>query len=317
MKSDARLFCLASTLAMSAAACGGEGISGTTDQPSTLAVVEGEIDNTLHVAVEPSSFRLAVVWTSFVKVEGSHTALRIAEDIPVTPSFPAQFQVALKQPPPAEVLLPVGDSKLKGALASLVAYEDTNHNGKLDVLEPDAKTAIDRVWAVAEDDTIAYFEGDGSAPPNFLDDVGNAPRAGFQLWKFEPLGGWACSGGPILSGPPPESCPGFLLQPITTPIRLSLSGSPDLYTAICNPRWEEPGSPSDLQVVNGSFSDLSGHVPDKSDPNLVCYPDESAFRYLSCTYVTGDSVCNPKRVCTETRYRYDAVVPAGWPCPVK
>jgi hypothetical protein len=313
MKTDTGLNCLAFALALSAAGCGG--LSGTTDEPSTLVTLQGEIDNSMRIPVDSSSFRLAVVWTSVpLQPDGSSSVLRTAEDIAVTPSFPAAFQLALKQTPPPEVFISSPDGAYKVAGGSLVAYEDSNHNGKLDILDAHSTATIDRVLAVMENPMIFYIEGDVAAF-RLRDDEGKPPSAGFQFFNYDE-GAHPCAQPPtIVDGP--SSCPTVLFQPITTPLTLSLSLDPALYTAICSyTKDTDPTSSKEETHVDGSLSDFGGHLPDKTDPHLVCRPDLSAFLYETETTSSGTTPCTPKTVHTHALYLYDPSFADQWPCPL-
>jgi hypothetical protein len=204
-------------------------------------------------------------------------------------------------------------SSLKVAQGSIVAYEDTNHNGKLDLVAANATTAIDRVLAVPTDTMIVYFEGDPGRAG--ADDNGVTPTAGFQFEQIQPLGEWACSGGPIIEGVnPPSSCPGYLWQPISTPLTLSLSSNPELSAYMC-------GSAGGSIAMGGAttpgmLSDFNGKLPAKSDPNLLCQADGKSFIYGQCTPVASKSLCDVEENCVEHSYAYDPAA-KGWPCPMK
>jgi hypothetical protein len=307
---------LAPVFALSAAACGG-GLSGSTDRPSTLATVQGQIDNPSKLPLESTAFRVAIVW-SIVDADSGLTKVKMAEDIPVTPVFPAQFQLALTEPPPSDAMNDGWNGAAIVAFGSIVAYEDLNNNGKLDLIDPNAPQAIDRVVAVPEDYTLVYIEGDvAKIPPKAADDNGAMPSVGFNLYQVQPLGEWACNGGPVIEGVTPPSCPGFLWKSMSTPLTLSLSADPTLSVFMCNGGTSGgvsgggSGTPGNLNEFT-----MSG-LPLKSDPHLSCAADGRSFTYSRCMPVAVKSLCDVELQCQQTRYLLPATTPTGWPCAVK
>jgi hypothetical protein len=314
MKRFSPTLCLAPVVALVTAACG-SGLSGSTDKPSTIATVHGQIDNPLQLPLDSTPFRVAIVW-GLASSDGGVSALRTAEDIAVTPAFPAQYQLDVTELPPPEAMSTFPGTSLRFAYGSIVAYEDTNRNGKLDLIDPNATTAIDRVLAVPTDYTLVYFEGDPSVLPNGADDNGVKPTAGFLFDQVQPLGEWACTGGPIIDGVTPPSCPGFLWKPISTPLTLTLSASPELSSYMCG---SEPGAGTSVSGTSqpSKLSDFNGTLPAKSDRYLGCAPDGQSFSYEWCMEVPGKSLCDVESQCTQKSYAYDPSFASSWPCPMK
>jgi hypothetical protein len=258
---------------------------------------------------------VAIVW-SVVSSSGTSTELRVARDVAVTPVFPAQFELDLTEPPPAEALNTImGNSSLKYAYGSIVAYEDVNKNGTLDLVDPNAPNPIDRVLASPPYDSIVYLQGNApSLGANGVDDNGAKPTAGFSFYEVQPLGEWACSGGPITDGVTPNPpCPGFLWKGIDTSITLTLSNDPTLSQFLCgkDPR----GGASTGSPTPSNLSDFGGSLPVRSDPNLACAADGSWFTYTKCTPTSASTICNLQEQCTSLSYALPSTKPADWPCP--
>lgn len=300
---------LGAAFALGSTACGG-GLSGSTERPSTIATIQGQIENPVDIPLDAGDFRVAIVW-GIRDAEGK-SLLRRAEDVAVIPVFPAQFRLDITQLPPTESFSP--DAPIHLAGGSIVAYEDTNHNGKLDLVDPDAVGAVDRVLSVPTDTTLVYLEGDVSTLPGLEDDNGARPTPGFQFSQVEPLGQWACSGGPIVLGQTPPDCPGFRWQPITAPLTLSISSSPELSLYICQ-MWGGDSASITSSSMPGELGDFGGRLPAKSDPQLVCRADGRSFIYTVCT-ASGGMLCHVDRQCAEKIYTFDASVADAWPCPM-
>ena len=301
---------LATVCALGSAACGG-GLSGSTDRPSAIATIQGQIEKPAEIPLDAGEFRVAIVWG--VRDAAGKSLLRRAEDVAVTPVFPSQFHLEITQLPPTESFFT--DSPIHMAGGSLVAYEDTNHNGKLDLVDPSATTAVDRVLSVPTDTTLVYIESDVSALPGLEDDDGARPTTGFQFQETEPLGQWACSGGPIIVGLAPSDCPGFRWKPITTPLTLSVSSRPELSLYICG-MWGGESVSVTSSSTSGALGDFAGHLPAKSDPNLRCTADGKSFIYVTCTDDGGGGLCHLDRQCGLKTYAFDVSVADSWPCPM-
>jgi hypothetical protein len=319
-----RLLSIIPVLVLSAPACGG--LSGQTDHPSTLATIVGEIRNPDNVPLDSSAFRVAIIWLRPPAASDGGQLVEVAEDIAVTPVFPAQFHIDLTQLPPREAMFGAG-----GAIGGIVAYEDLNNNGKLDLVDPNAPQAIDRVVGVQ----VPYHYADLGLPPIYggtnvlyvedstafaafaglVDDNGARLSLGFQFLEDEALGPWACSGGPRIydEKAPDPSCPGLLIKPINTPVTLALSNDPELSSLICRTR----GGQYTFDSATHPPGTYPSPMPQKSDGALLCSPDGQRLLYITCTAVASKSLCDVDERCRRDDYSLGTPAPSDWPCPTK
>src|SRR6266478_122607 len=108
---------------------------------------------TLHGSIAGSSVqttsevRVALVW-EHVNTEPGVTALKSTQELGLRAQFPSNFQMDINALPPKEALSQMDPAKaatagidpnLRMAAGTLVVYEDSNGNGKLDLLTVDSK----------------------------------------------------------------------------------------------------------------------------------------------------------------------------------
>jgi hypothetical protein len=185
---------LVSTVAVAALGCGG--LDGHTGTRGTLATVQGAL-------VDPSGYpvhndvRVAVVW---LNING--LGYIVSEDLPVQPVFPSSFVVQLDGPPPAAAIsVPRGIDE-PVAVGVVVAYEDLNGNGKLDLVPSNAGAFIDRI--VGANENLYLFYIDGPVPlPGTQSFVGTA-TPGYNLVQTTscqtPVSGPSSGGGSSSTG---------------------------------------------------------------------------------------------------------------------
>jgi hypothetical protein len=137
MKSLPLIF-VAVVAAGSGAACGS--LDGSPGKPSVLTTVTGELSLTASAPSMPDHVHVAIIWQTSIPGE-----FNVAEDIPVEAVFPSQYVLRLTDPPPAAVFVSYGP--IRYANGVVVAYEDLNENGKLDLVPDDAGAFIDRIVA--------------------------------------------------------------------------------------------------------------------------------------------------------------------------
>ncbi|MEA2698133.1 MAG: hypothetical protein QOI66_2404, partial [Myxococcales bacterium] len=150
------------------------------------------------------------------------------------------------------------DPNLRMAAGTLVVYEDTNGNGKLDLLTVDSKSTIDRVLGVPTGLTLLYVEG--TPPPVNTTGYfsGVTLQRGFNLLQ-EP--GWQAAA-PVV----PLSSAAWQLVPLSTEIAISLTASPQLSKYVCE---KNPGlidecavsRPSDPSIPTPTLSPNCGGAP--------------------------------------------------------
>ncbi|MCU0687349.1 MAG: hypothetical protein MUF34_34740 [Polyangiaceae bacterium] len=180
--------------------CGG--LETETEQPSTLARLQGIVSDPTGVDVR-GELRVAVVWfTNAPALNATASeAFKIfaaSEDLPLSASFPANFSLALRNPPPPEAInerlfVPTGDNagqidvdpdvreaKVRNAEGVLVIYHDRNGNGRLDLVDVDAKAFVDDVVGVANRALLVWLEGPLPREVNVPKQKG-APTPGFNF----------------------------------------------------------------------------------------------------------------------------------------
>src|SRR5882672_9906697 len=115
--------------------------AGNPDTYPTLATVQGRLAVDSGFTAPTSNTRVAVLWFSASKGQ-----YKEAIDLPVQPVFPSEFQLELREPPPLEMFDPVNDAPgYRLAYGALVAYEDWNQNGKLDLVDGTSPNFVDRI----------------------------------------------------------------------------------------------------------------------------------------------------------------------------
>jgi hypothetical protein len=227
---------------------------------------------TLHGSIVASSVqttsqvRVALVW-EHVNTRPGVTALKSTQELGLHAQFPANFQMDINALPPKEALSQMDPAKavqagidpnLRMAAGTLVVYEDTNDNGKLDLLTVDSESTIDRVLGVPTGLTLLYVEG--TPPPVNMQGyfAGLTLQRGFNLLQ-EP--GWQ-AGAPA----GPLSSAAWQLVPLSTEIAISLTASPQLSRYVCE---KNPGlidecavtPPSDPAVPTPTLSPNCGGAP--------------------------------------------------------
>lgn len=232
------------------------------------------------------------------------------------------------------------------AVGTLVAYEDLNGNGQLDLLDENATQAIDRVVGVNEKLYVVYAEG---TPTGELAQFG-IPK-GFSLLQIPECVGVATAtsepkvttgggtptdttqgqgtgtgtgGGnaPAAATEVPEdtaTCddiPHF--QAIDTMFTLPLTAAARLSSFMC----KGSGGFTSVESVSGGSSPAAPHsspvapppdvaYPSPTDPSLYCRQDGTGYTYTKCdtAKLCGDTVCETALVARPEN------ASASWPCP--
>lgn len=178
--------------------------------------------------------RLALAWYPTLLAEDTGTLTRptgiVTEDLAFTGSFPTSYTFDVRNPPPADALVELGEGmKGKGAVGILLAYNDGNGNGTLDTIPADG-APVDHVLGAS----LAW-----TRPPAFMVvylDSAQAPatglKQGFNLVRINDN---------LTSA----------VVPLDTSIPLSLHDDPMLDAFVCEAAWD--GDPE--QVPCG----LPGH----------------------------------------------------------
>ncbi len=346
---------LAALTSLSVAACGS--LDPNAGEKTPLATVTGQLTNPQAVQTN-SNVRIAVIWRA--ELFGKFNS---AVDLPVQPVFPSKFRIDLREAPPADVLWdPFAQSQtpsdppqtggsepaapdapgtrgahvgLQGGSAvgpsvrvgvgAVVAYEDLNGNGKLDLVDQNAAQFLDRIVAANDQTMLIYFDGTPPNQPELRDGNGHYPTPGYNLYRQgkacaetdtvgngEPLGG-------TKGGSPMPTCtpvaPEWL--PMTTLYDLVLATDPKFGTLMCKSGNDGVSSASAGGVQH---SGRPAAYPGSTDPNLSCAVDGSSYTYgkSSCTTVSQGPCRGTITTCTPVDFwERPTPVPADWPCTAK
>jgi hypothetical protein len=223
---------------------------------------------------------------------------------------------------------------LRVAFGTVVAYEDKNTNGKLDLVGANAQSFVDRIVGANEDLIVVYVDGAIPNDDELRDDARNLPVSGYNLLQ-RPT---ACAldelatdeeGGTPSAAPPAPPCtpkPNLWL-PMSSLYELALTDSPTINAWMC----KEPRNTSPLTSGSGGVAviQMSGRpavYPTANDPKLQCITGGSRYIYGG-TAPTCTSVYKGACEGTETRceangqpgqmYERPTPVPSDWPCPTK
>ena len=321
-------------LALCGAGCGS--LSGNTGSPSTLTNIHGTVTSD-STSTLPASLATAIVWFG---ISADHTFHESADSVPVSGGFPASFEIALTTVPPANAMTDfstafgaspdVGATGVHVALGFVVAYDDLNGNGRLDLVDAGASEYVDEIAGVA-DKLIVYVDqpvpASLAANPQFtaLGIDGSMPEKGYNLavlasnYCFADTDAGAGSAGACVSG--------HIWKPMDTPVSLSLGKGPVIG----------PGDPQQLMCSTGpngsttlfsgnlpstiSVADFSGALPSADDPTIHC-ENLDDFEYdSSCTTSAAGPCQKESTVCTQqTIVTLDpsggspVAPPTGWPC---
>ena len=302
MKTLRSLF--ASLLTLVAVACGETPTDP--DQATPLAILKGTISNPNRVEVT-GSMRTAIVWFTFEN--DKFTTFAVAQGVEVQPTLPAGFELTLADPPPPEAitLLDYRNDKesqpVRGAFGLVIAYEDVNENGRLDIARQGDATYLARVVGGVGGEKpsalVTWFEPtDVTQALGFADtDDGSKPKAGFNLLVRENgQERWVDLG---------------------TPLPLTLLDSPAMQLFQCangldksRDEGEEPPPNEIDQIPEGPGP--NGQWPLKGDPRLTCN-SSGLLGYTEC--VSTSEVCLLQRSCTSSYWRKpEGSAATGWPC---
>ncbi|TNF37226.1 MAG: hypothetical protein EP329_03700 [Deltaproteobacteria bacterium] len=249
--------------------------------------------------------RVALVWMNSLAQHGSfgHADLRVVQEVVVQPAFPASFELEIDALPDEAIMLPLEESVLsavgelpadsqgiKLALGGLIAYEDVNGNGQLDLVDPGAD-AIDRVVAASSNLAVMYLEG-GTLPLGDL--VTGELQRGYNLldvpscW-FDPSAGGFCT----------ET---ITVLPGDTEVALALSASPKLSHMMCQSYAPDPGP--------------NVRLPGEGPPPVdACLYGAAAIEVLEGCETT-EGLCISGRHCTYRTWTFpeDEAGRIAWPC---
>jgi hypothetical protein len=324
---------------LATAACGS--LSGKTDAPSTLASIHGTIQS--QSATAGANLSTAIVWFQQGVNVTTHES---ADSVPVTGSFPASFTIDLNSPPPAEALMDLqalsNDSAGAGihiAFGLLVAYDDRNHNGQLDLVSAGASDYVDSVEGTTFGPS-AIFYVDKPIPDSFWATSGSLqvgfdgsfPSVGYNF--LVPVDNY-CYRKSDAAGTRDVCALGVAWKPIDTPATLTLgdtktglgvfeqtfmcaSGPTAVRTdSICT----DASAPCAKTV---SVTEFGAPLPSADDQELRCLDSRSFFYHPSCKF-TPTGVCadisetcaQPVVVTLDPSGGGAFAPPADWPCALQ
>lgn len=194
------------------------------------------------------------------------------------------------------------------AVGAVVAYEDLNGNGKLDLVDDNATQYVDRVLGINQDLFLVYVEGQ-NLPEEMLPPNGSKPTPGFNLLHR------------IVSecSKTDDSCmPSVDIRwlPMSALYDLPLSAEPRLGDIMCK---GEAGFGDSVSESSG-YAGPPGTYPAANDPNLHCSPDGKSFTYEKCETIDRGLCKGTISSCQGYGSSWGgagAGAPPGWPCPVK
>jgi hypothetical protein len=313
------------------AACGQ--LSGDTGSPSTLTTIHGTVvsDST---STPPKALATAIIWYEKLADGTLHEA---ADSVPVSGTFPASFSIALKSVPPASATADLSNvfatsaglaaTGVNVAWGFVVAYDDRNGNGQLDLVDASASQYVDEIEGVA-DRVIFYL--DKPVPSSLVTSPqfalvgidGSMPNVGYNLVLPESNYCFADADAGVAGA----CARGLKWEDMATSITLSLGmgnviAPRDLQQLMCSagPNDDGPFGPSTVSTI--SVADFAGALPAANDPDVYC-DDLDNFEYASSCTTSAAGPCQPENtVCAEkTIVTLDPAggspiaPPAGWPC---
>ena len=339
------------TLAGLAPTLGGCGSLGDVDHREPLAILQGQLTQaSASASSTPSNVRVAVVW---MNIEGD--GYKVTQDVRAEAVFPSSFRLELTDPPPAAAMwkapaqkpdvgpapIPnpdgpapapdtegsrvatmsdVATSTLAIAYGAVVAYEDRNGNGKLDLVDDGASSYIDRILGSNSDLALLYIEG--TPPADAKDKNGRLPNPGYNIYRGI---GRACEdvavGSDTLatrsegSSTTPCALPEWL--PMTTAYNLPLTADPKFAKIMCRSSDNSSSGSGGVAPVATPGPGPSGKYPSPTDPSLHCDADGKTYSYSACTKYSEGLCKGDVLTCESSRWSMPtATAPAGWPCTI-
>jgi hypothetical protein len=301
------------------AGCGS--LDGHTSSPGVLATVHGNLSLAGNARTMFENVHIAVVWETFAPHQ-----LKAATDLPVQPVLPSQYVLQLTEPPPASAIVHLLPSHPEISLAQgvLVAYEDLNGNGKLDLVPDHNGAFVDRVVATNPDEAIVYFDSTtGSLPSD--PSLGSTPSLGYNILRqgqctvsaYADASSTRDSSSVV--GPDMTSCTPTVYLPMTAPYDLPFSNNPGLNLIVC-PGGGGPTSP--IGSAGATYWDVNdaGTPPDgypaPGAAELYCYDGGAEYSFRTCQTMNM-GLCSTMTTCGMLREVSlgGAPRPDGWPCP--
>jgi hypothetical protein len=264
-------------------------MADATKPPPPLGTLSGKLNMAANspIANESGHLRMTLAWDS--------TKGPAYMDVPITPEFPASFQLALNGPPPADAIVtadsghaammpPWPQPGQTAAQGHLIAYYDGNGNGQLDQVPLDATSAPDRIVATSNpglsdtNETFYVVYGTGGYWASAWGEIyagGAAIHDGYALVVYR---------GNALT-----------FAPIDTPVTLATIHDPTDNLVLCNPTdvdderlWlgnisgDRQGFTFPLAMNLAPVAPAGISYPPATHPLLDCSPGGTQFCMLGC-----------------------------------
>ncbi|TNF22745.1 MAG: hypothetical protein EP329_28310 [Deltaproteobacteria bacterium] len=290
------------TVALTLAAALLAGGCGSLDDPGAEAVVtiHGALEATTGVSID-GEVRVAFLWFSQRFSTAGGERYTVAQEARVEPQFPASFSLTLGALPPEDALVDAEDSLFgaidpaadqhRFAVGAVVAYVDTNGNGRLDLIASDATSSVDRIIAASGRSSVVYVEGpaatlsglDGELPPGFSYVVSSCPLVEDVSCALDSQ-----------------------IVDITESLVLTVDDSPQLAGLLCAAITSPQSTLTELDGEGPPPAvPASPHAGDPNEPSVSCWTDGAIHRG-SCEWVRDTTLCAVEHV---------ACVRETWPAP--
>jgi hypothetical protein len=322
----------AALVAFAAMACGE--FASNTSEPIPLTSIPVRLLNPSNVAL-----RVALVWEYPYTFRDADGRLQVGHvrQVGVDQAVPRAGQAGtsyalttleLHDVPPLFEPLALGFSNadFRMAYGYVVAYEDVNGNGQLDLLQEDASEYVDRIVARAAEQRVVYAEGaDFERERAYEYRLHSALRPGFGIYtptgrneSLEPQRTFLWNtllGGPGMDSYLPLSVFRdaryyYELEPLDETAFLTHEQQRNVATLAC------ATDPLSLEYIG------TRHTPEphETEPlpieEIRCSRDNRQYRYKGCEIEVPEGPCRGRELrCYIGSYLGPDVPPAGWPCP--
>jgi hypothetical protein len=316
-----------------------------------VALLWGRDDNTVFQVAQdlpvqpvfPSKFRIelrdappeAMIFNPFAKHDNAQPGNPGPPDTDVPGPTPAPVPGGGGSPSPGGRVSVLGGSSatppvVRVALGAVVAYEDLNGNGKLDLVESNAASFVDRIVGANPDLMVVYFDGAIPDYEGLRDNAGKRPSPGFNLFRKDthcaqaleatgnPKGGEAAPSGPSVSC---TETPSAWLG-METLYDLAITNSPTINQWMCKDKRSYDTISSSGGIGGGRPNQgRPTQYPVSGDPKLECFSDGTGYSYGEkpvCTTEYKGACIGSVTSCAggsgvELWYR-PSPVPSDWPC---
>jgi len=203
---------------------GGLVACGKAPAPNQTAVygkITGQITAATANSPTTSAVRVALAWTRKVpNPDGSQQVVEVTQDVPVTTTFPASYELAITDLPPTDT---IQDGV---AVATVLVYDDANGNGKLDFATTSDTTFADHLLGYPGDSAAASFI---MYQVTFTQDDASAASSGFpkgfsilkSAWSIDAMG--------------QTNFDGYESNAIDAPLGINVGGDPALDCYLLEP----------------------------------------------------------------------------------